>query len=174
MTNEPRFLIWGPWARSELWVAPEWEGRPELGPWLTEDGRRITEVIAEGKADTLGFPVWFEQSQNCRDTKWPRSDMLWNEGSPAKVVSERFVQTLTDLGATGFSAYPVEVRTRKGEAVEGYVGLVSDTTGTTDVTTPGWEDGLQSFGVLVTEKILAGLLEAGLRIDWEPDEPDED
>ncbi|MCT1687038.1 hypothetical protein, partial [Pseudoglutamicibacter cumminsii] len=67
-------------------------------------------------------------------------------------------------------AYPVEVRTRKGEAVEGYVGLVSDTTGTTDVTTPGWEDGLQSFGVLVTEKILAGLLEAGLRIDWEPDE----
>lgn len=101
----------------DLWVAPEGEGKPAFGPWLTEDGRRVVETIAEGRGEELPFPVWFEQTEGCTGRR--RGDLLWAGGLSISIASDRFIDTLTSVGARGWSTYPVTLRDRKGADISG-------------------------------------------------------
>lgn len=144
----------------DLWVAPEGEGKPAFGPWLTEDGRRVVETIAEGRGEELPFPVWFEQTEGCTGRR--RGDLLWAGGLSISIASDRFIDTLTSVGARGWSTYPVTLRDRKGAEISGYQGLVSDVTGTGDVVSLLWRKHSQKPVLLLTEDVARGLAEAGV------------
>ncbi len=116
----------------DLWAIPKWEGQSELGPWLLPDGRDIIELIATGDVDELGFPIWFEPYQSYRQA----GDLIWTT-SWMKLASERFVEVLRSVGATGFQTYETNLRTKRGEAIPGFVGLgVNSSSDDTDLSNP--------------------------------------
>lgn len=145
---------------ADLWVVPTWEGKPMMGPWKTSDGRRIVEVIADGNADTLGFAVWFEQLPDSRGTR--RGDILWSGGLPHGLVSTRFVDALQDLGVTGWSTYDVTIKDTQGQSIRGYVGLVADVTGTSELVSRAWKAGRQKPVYLATQRVAEGLAAVGV------------
>lgn len=151
----------------ELLVAPEWEGMPELGPHVLDDGREVYEVVMEGRLDELDFPVWFRQQEGSRDKR--RGDMLWMGGLHLEIVSRRFVDALGDLGALdGVRTFPVELRDRRMRRIEAdYLGLV-EPVGRGEVRSrmPAW----RTFGLAVTARVLEGLRERGVtELKVEPD-----
>lgn len=150
----------------DLWVVPEGDSRPEMGYWTTEDGRDVMEVVGAGQADTLAFPVWFEQSPDGGDR---RGDMVWTQGAPMTIVSEAFVEGLRTLGVEGWDTYPVDIRGRDGEAIPGYVGFVPDATGTSEVVVGSWPNTKPFWSLTVTENVCLSLKEMGLLFDHEPE-----
>lgn len=150
-------------ARSEkkdLWVGPQWDGKPELGPWVTDDGQRVVDVIADGHCDSLPYEVWFEQSPDCEGTR--RGDILWIEGLPIGIVSSRFVRELDKLEVAGWSTYPVAIRDTSGQGIEGYHGLVADVMGKSELVSGAWKVGRQMPVYLATDKVADALLAAGV------------
>lgn len=153
-------------SEKDLWVVPTGESRPEMGCWTTEDGRDVMEVVGSGQADALTFAVWFEQSPDGGDR---RGDMLWTQGAPMSIVSEAFVEGLRTLGVEGWDTYPVDIRGRDGEAVSGYVGLVPDATGTSEVVVGSWPSTKPFWSLTVTDDVCLSLHEMGLLFDHEPE-----
>ena len=99
-------------AAKELWALPRWEGQGELGSWLLPDGREVFDLIATGDIDDLCFLIWFEPYQS-----YPRAgDLIWT-GSEIKLASQRFVDVLTSIGATGFQSYDADQRSKKSESI---------------------------------------------------------
>lgn len=158
MTARKHYLT-GRAATRDLWVVPEWEGMAEFGPWLLDDGRQVQQVIAAGQVDELPFAVWFRQDQGSKAQR--HGDILWGTGSPAKVVSRRFVEALSDLGVTGLSTYPIEVVDRRRRPIEGdFVGLVEPLAGQGEVCSPYPDQ--RGFSLVVTGRVLEGLRERGV------------
>lgn len=145
---------------SDLWVGPEWEGKPELGPWMTGDGQRVVDVIANGHIDTLPYRVWFEQSPDSRGAR--HGDLLWVGGLPIGIVSDRFIEVLKDLGVTGWSTYMVEIRDAAGDEITGYMGFVADVTGDSEVVSWAWKKKRQMPLYLTTDRVADALLAAGV------------
>jgi hypothetical protein len=102
----------------ELWAVVKWEGQGDVGPWLLPDGREILDLIATGDVDELGFPIWFEPYQSYRNA----GDLIWTTAW-MKLASQRFVDVLTSIKATGFQTYDANLRSKKGEPIPGFVGL---------------------------------------------------
>ena len=160
-TNE-KFEIFGCYAQSELWASLNWVGKPELGPWLTESGEDIIDLVEQGRCEEIGFATWFAPGPSSRDTKRPRADFLWAGGLAYKIVSAQFAETLIMLGVSGLEVQPADLRTRKGEAIKGYVQLFEDLTGESEVTTPFWQNQTRATSLLVTKRIVDGLRDAGV------------
>lgn len=150
-------------ARSEkkdLWVEPQWHGKPELGPWVTGDGQRVVDVIADGHCDSLPYDVCFEQSPNCEGTR--RGDILWIGGLPIGIVSSRFIRELHKLDVAGWSTYPVAIKDTAGQDIEGYHGLVADVTGNSELVSGAWKADRQAPVYLATDRVAGALLAAGV------------
>lgn len=150
-------------ARSEtndLWVVPQWAGKPELGPWMTDEGQRVVDVIADGHGDSLPYRVWFEQSPDSKGTR--RGDLLWIEGLPIGIVSDRFVHELDKLNVSGWSTYPVSIKDTAGHEIEGYQGFVADVTGNSELVSRAWKEGRQMPVYLATDRVADALLAAGI------------
>ncbi|MDR6174617.1 hypothetical protein QE364_002403 [Nocardioides zeae] len=151
----------------ELLVAPEWEGMPELGPWLLDDGRDAYELVMEGRQDELGFPVWFRQVEGSRDKR--RGDMLAGSGLGLKVVSRRLVDALEELGALdGVRTFPVELRDRRMRRIDAdYLGLLEPIGhGEVRARMPEW----RTWDLVVSARVLDGLRERGVtELKVEPD-----
>lgn len=144
------------WSSRELWAIPTWEGKSEYGPWLLPDGRDITDVIATGEAHELGYRYWFEPPQS-----WRRAgDLLWSGGLATHVASERFVDVLSGISATGYRTYPAPFRTQQGEPIPGFVGLaVTSNADDTDLRHPfDWP----SFTFRVRPRVLTALRAFGV------------
>lgn len=175
-TNTGWFAVQGRYATRDLWVAPEWEGKPKLGPYLLPDGREIPALIVDGLYDELGFPFWFRQVEGSRGQR--RGDLLWAGGGESKVVSRRFVDALHDLGVTDdLRLTPVEIRDRRKRPIEAdYVALV-EPIGQGEI-----RAGLTTMRnsvLIVSARVLDGLRERGVTdfliepttIDIEPGNP---
>lgn len=145
---------------SDLWVVPQWAGKPELGPWVTDDGQRVVDVIADGRGESLPFRVWFEQSPNCKGSR--RGDILWVEGLPIGIVSDQFVEELDNLDVSGWSTYQVSIKDTAGHQIEGYRGFVADVTGDSEVISWAWKDGRQAPVYLAADHVADSLLAAGV------------
>lgn len=145
---------------ADMWVAPQWDGKPELGPWMTEDGRRVVDVIADGHGESLAFRVWFEQSPESKGTR--RGDVLWTGGLPVGIVSDRFVQELDRLDVSGWSTYTVTIVDHDGHEVEGYHGFVADVTGRSELVSWAWKVGRQMPVYLATDRVADALMAAGV------------
>ncbi|WP_191680609.1 hypothetical protein [Janibacter melonis] len=85
------------------------------------------------------------------------------------IVSEAFVEGLRTLGVEGWDTYPVDIRGRDGEAVSGYVGLVPDATGTSEVVVGSWPSTKPFWSLTVTDDVCLSLHEMGLLFDHEPE-----
>lgn len=167
-------IVMGLDSQNELWVNAEWQDRPELGPWLTSDGRDVIDLVEEHQLDEIGFPIWFERSPYSRDRERPRADVLWAGGMAYKLVSETFAKALEELGVTGFSTYEVDFRDRKGSPIHGYVGLLEDLTGESELTTPHLQEQRRGFSLLTSQRVLDGLHAAGVtRFRYEAYHPEE-
>ena len=102
----------------DMWAVVKWEGQGDVGPWLLPDGREILDLVATGDVDELGFPIWFEPYQSYRNA----GDLIWTTAW-IKLASQRFVDVLTSIKATGFQTYDANLRTNTGEPIPGFVGL---------------------------------------------------
>jgi hypothetical protein len=51
------------------------------------------------------------------------ADVVWTTTAGPMIVSTRVVRVLTEHGITGWATYPVTVSDKRGDEVEGYVGL---------------------------------------------------
>ncbi|MDF9716315.1 hypothetical protein INN71_15135 [Nocardioides sp. ChNu-153] len=164
------FSLRGKSAIRDLWVAPEWEGQPKLGPWLLPDGREIPRLIEDGQADELGFPFWFRQVEGSRGRR--RGDLLWGGGSRTKVVSRRFVDALGELGVLDdLMTYPAAILDRRRRVIEAdYLGLV-EPIGRGEVRA-GLTTQRNSM-LTVSARVLEGLRERGVtEFEAEPTERD--
>ena len=47
-------------------------------------------------------------------------DLLWTGGNAAKLASSALIETLHDVGATGWTSTPADIRFRDGEPLEGF------------------------------------------------------
>jgi hypothetical protein len=113
-------------------------------------------------------------------------DFLWTGGGAFTVVSDRVVETLRDVGPTGWHAVPADVRFRNGDRLDGYhvllvTGACDDFTrgrreGSTGVDpTPGWDGSdvfwirdLPNFCFWVTDRVRRAFDRAGLtRVECE-------
>lgn len=136
--------------------------------WRSPDGTPLDEVIGNGEPDSLPFAVRLRQQSS---TGVRRGDLLWTLGLGIGVVSDRFVDALTDLGVDGWSTYPIAVEDRQGRPIEGYQGLVADTTGASELVSGAWWEHVQSFSYFVTERVAGVLLRAAVDgFDLEPTE----
>ncbi len=80
---------------------------------------RQLEALQWGRIDQLpAEPIFTRLNRGKRF-----GDLLWTTG-PTKIASDRFVRVLRESGATGYSTFPVTVRTPQGPVDERYHGLV--------------------------------------------------
>lgn len=155
--KQPWVQIFGKSARADLWVDMEWEGKADLGPYLTDDGEDIYDVIAAGRAEELPFRVWAVRDENSRGKC--HGDILWGI---VPLVSNRFAQALSDLGVEGFGLYDIDFYDRDGTPIEGYTGFTVDITGHSEFTSLHWHQGLRNEWFLTTQQVLDGLYERGI------------
>jgi hypothetical protein len=149
-------LLSGPIATRDMWVMPEWEGRPQFGPWQLPDGRDVTAVIADGSIDDVPFAVWFRPFNSGKRL----GDLLWAGGLSTKLASRRFVDVLDQIGATGYRTYEVTFIDRKRNPIEGYLGIAS--TGSDPALDVTHYKGFQNSGLHVKRHVLDALLAAGV------------
>lgn len=141
-----------------FWYYPTSAEQAKYAPWLLDDGRGVIPLLTRGEMDEIPFKVWFVQQEEAYGKRM--GDLLWATGPSLKLVSDRFIGALNDMGVTGFKTVPVEIRTLKQDLVQGYQGFVEDMTDTSEVRStqpdyPGW-----SF--LISRRIYDGLLERGV------------
>lgn len=150
------------------WAVPTWNG-PRAEPWMLPDppapfeladGRLISaaqevlQLVEEGRLDEIPFPVWFERQSGTRF-----GDLLWSGGLSILLVSDRFVEVLRAVGADGWRTYPVNFRQRRGQPVEGFVGLLLDRgAGSVGPANPLHTD----WSIRVSAQVLAALRAAGV------------
>lgn len=151
-----RVVLSGRIATRDVWVTPEWEGRSRFGPWLLPDGRDVVALVAGGDIDDVPFPVWFRPSNSGRRL----GDLLWAGGLSTKLASQRFVDVLVRIGATGYRTYEITFVDRTRRPIEGYVGIAS--TGTDPDLDVSHVGGSQNSGLQVTRRVLDALLAAGV------------
>lgn len=162
-----RFWLAEPaYSTRDLWVGPR-----DHGPNL---GQRIAERVADGwQPDPAIALKPFNNGKRLHD-------FLHTGGSFFMVVSQRFIQLLEEIEATGWTARQVDFRDRKGEPIAGYRLMV--TTGRCDRffnddgepdgqpadPSVGW-DGSDIFwfeppsnGFITTDRVKEAIEEAGL------------
>lgn len=165
----PRMTGWrqiqGLSSERDLWVVPQGPTRPELGPWVATDGRRVWDLVATGRASELPFPVWMEQPDAGGDR---RGDMLWTQGVPITVVSDDFVKSLKILGVPGWQTFHLDVSDLSGQDVPGYCGLIPDATGTSNLVSGWWPSSAPTYVLLATDDLCLSLKHMGLLFDHEP------
>lgn len=154
--NPDREYLTGLWRTRDMWVSPEWEGRPHFGPHLLPDGRDIVGLIADGDLDELPFPVSFRPFNSGKRL----GDMLWAGGLATKLVSRRFVKVLEQIGATGYRTYEVTFTDRTRNPIDGYIGIAS--TGSDPELDITHFAGFQNTGLFVKRHVLDALLAAGV------------
>lgn len=141
----------------DAWFAPDWPDKPALGPYpQLPDGRDPIEATADGDMGLLPHPVVLRQSN--RGNRF--GDILWTEGTPIKAVSQRLVDALTDVGATGWRTFPIEVIGADGDELEGYLGLA--TIGSDPSDDLRHTAGAQNFAVTVSDRVLDALSQHGV------------
>ncbi|MCT1656311.1 hypothetical protein [Brevibacterium luteolum] len=145
-------------SQRDFWIRTTWEGRPALGSPTLEDGRKVVDVIADGKLDEIPFPVWFERNTDSRGKR--RGDILW--GGPPTLVSQRFADAVAELGVTGCSTFDVDLFSANEGRVEGYVGFAENTEGTSEITSYAWREKAHSYAWIVSERVLEGLKARGV------------
>lgn len=153
----------------DFWAYPEGPGKPKYGHWLLPDGTDVEDEIADGRIEELPFPVRFVRDGASRGER--RGDFLWSGAAPYTLVSERFVNALTELGVGGFRTYPVSVydRDKARTPVPGYVGFIPDLTWTEPVHSRFRGD--VSFTLEIRGDVLQGLLDRGVdQFDYKPHE----
>jgi hypothetical protein len=151
-----RVYLSGRYATRDMWVRPMWKGKPQLGPHLLPDGRRLTDVVADGDIDEVPFPVWFQPSNGGKRL----GDLLWAGGLSTKLVSRRLVDVLQQIGATGYRTYEVTFVDRKRNPIDGYIGVAS--TGSDEELDITHYKGFQNTGLYVKRHLLDALLSAGV------------
>ncbi len=158
-----RVYLSGRYATRDMWVGPEWKGRPKPGtvppplfPVRLPDGRAVIDVIADGDIDEVPFPVWFQPSNSGKRL----GDLLWATGLSTKLASRRFVDVLEQIGATGYRTYEVTFVDRKRNPIDGYIGVAS--TGSDPELDITHYMGFQNSGLYVKRHVLDALLAAGV------------
>lgn len=156
-------------ATRDAWMVATGPGRPELGPWVLPDGRAVDDLIADGDVDQIPFDVCFEPSNYGKRY----GDLLWTGGMAYKLASQRFVEVLESIAATGYKTFPVRLRDNKKNIIDGYVGFAT-------LKEPDEEDdikplnGAQMPWFLINQRVRDAIVEAGLeRIAITPYDPDE-
>lgn len=71
--------------------------------------------VARGDLSDLTGPPSFTVSNRGKV-----GDLLWTEGMPYKVVSQRLLEVLEEMEATGWTSTPVEVRYKNGDDLPGF------------------------------------------------------
>lgn len=146
-------------SRRDLWVVATWAGEKE-GYSTLADGQDIGDLVRNGDLDQLPFKIWYERDTTAKGTR--RGDLLWGVGNPIFMVSNRFLDAVTELGVAGFKAYDVEVIDRRKGPIDGYVGFAVDQEGSSELTSYGWPDRFRSLIWIVSDRVLDGLRERGV------------
>ena len=95
-------------ARRDLWLAPRFD----------DPDYRTVDTITAGRAEELRFvPAFHRVGSGTR-----AGDLLWVTGAPFQIASAQFIQTLTNIRATGFAAYPIQLE-KLPTPLPGYQGL---------------------------------------------------
>lgn len=143
---------------ADLWVLRRSQQEPQVAgtPWRLEDGTSVYDLIIEDRFAEIPFDFWFEPDSGHRGTR--RGDMLWTTGT-TKIASTAMVEVLRQVGATGWSTFPVDLRDRDGAPIEGYTGLSVHSNDAQDDLNQIFED--HNFTFLARPHVIEALRAAG-------------
>ncbi|MEV8375128.1 hypothetical protein AB0P21_20490 [Kribbella sp. NPDC056861] len=140
----------------DLWVVPDHPGMPSLGPWRHRSGGLVSELVADGEVDRLGFTPRFKRTGRGQRV----GDLIWTTGDFAKIASLRFVRVLEEIGATGFRTFPVDVVAGDGSPLGEFVGLaVLDGDESHDLR---FSNGVQFWEFAASDRVVEALRERGV------------
>ncbi|HEX8508077.1 MAG TPA: hypothetical protein VF635_01065 [Propionibacteriaceae bacterium] len=136
----------------DVWVASDF---PDGTPLEQPDGSNTFLRVAAGETTGLDFVPRFKVAN--RGTRW--GDLLWTTGD-TKLASQRFIEVLSRVGASGWRRFDVEVVAARRRPVPGYHGLA--VTGVSPAEDLFHPDGGPSFRVHVSDRLLQELRAAGV------------
>lgn len=131
---------------ADVWVRGDFPQSLEL-----PDDVSVYDVVAAGDATSYGFvPRFVAANQGTR-----MGDLIWTTGA-TKIASRRFLETLSEIDATGYKTFPVELVT--GAGGEGYEGVTVTGRSSDDLFNP---DGIHWFSFTASDRLVIALQRRG-------------
>lgn len=164
------FRITAPSATRDIWLTPKAESRPKIfgEPWLLADGEtNVYSFLEPWNVDQLRFPVWLAPDNYGKRF----GDLLWVGGMSVKPASLRMIDVLQNVGATGYDTFSLDIRDRRGEPIEGYVGFSTRPFPGSDIRhVHDYEH--EGFSFVAKGRVVDALHAAGVdKLDIEPYDP---
>lgn len=104
-----------------IWAFPDHLGQPNLGPHLLPDGIDVGDAVANGDTSRLGFVPRFRRSGGGPQI----GDLVWT-GTNMKIASQRFVDVLESVHATGYRTFTIDLIDGRRRPISGFVGFAVD------------------------------------------------
>lgn len=132
----------------DAWVRGDFPQDLTLG-----DDASVYDIVAAGDAASYGFvPRFTAANKGLRF-----GDLIWTTGS-SKIASQRLLDALASISATGYKTFPIELMTGHPESMA-YKGIaVVSSNSSDDLYNP---DGIQWFKFMASDRLVAALRQRG-------------
>lgn len=159
-----RTFLEGRYGSPQAWVMLAWPGW-DCEEWsILPDGSSFHEAIESAQRDNLPEDLYLYTENTGK-----RGDILWTMLSGPPVISQRFADVISSIGATGVTLVHTPVHPKRGEPVAGFYIVLFDNNDDDDIR-PFPPDRHVGAMLDVSPRVMNALREAGVK-DFTREDP---